>query len=310
MSREELINKCVTVLNTKRFSVETFFASNNCFDLIARKGETTLVVKVYDNIDSIRREQGEELKKICSVLGASPILIGEKTKVFSLEDGVVYFRYDIPTVTIRTFGRMLGDEKPKVMYFKGKQIVDLDFGELRKKRVALDLSLEELARRIGVAPESLYRFEKGASTSLETAMRLEKELEDELVQEIRVLERRPVLGEMDERPREKILGKVHELGVKLALFKHSPFSAYGNVNEGLFMNTAKGKFDICRKALELKKTSAIIDADSIIITKEYKFNSIGGVPVILEEELDSLAKVRDLRELLIERKKKGRNGRV
>ncbi len=304
MSRESIIAKTVSLLHKKGFGAETFFDSDNCFDIIARKGGTTVVLKLYENIDSIRKEQGEELRKISSVLGASCIIIGERTKVFSLDDSVVYFRYDIPAITVTTFAGVLEKRTPKVMYFKGRQIVDMDFSELRKKRLGMELSLEELAKRIGVAPESLYRFEKGASTSLETATKLEKELEDELVKDIKVLEFRHEPGKMDENPDEALLEKIQELGVKLALFNHSPFKAYGNLGDGLFMSTAKGKADITKKAFELSKASAIIGTDSIIITKEYKHASVSGVPIIEQQDLDSMGKLKDLREIILEKKRK------
>lgn len=309
MTREKLAAKAITALHSSGFGTETFFDSDNCFDIIGRKGATTIVLKLYENIDSIRKGQGEELRKLSSVLGASCIIIGEKTKVFGLEDGVVYFRYDIPTVTITTFGGILEKQIPKIMYFKGKQIVDMDFEGLKKKRLGLELSLEELGKRVGVRPESLYRLEKGASTSLKTATRLEKELEDELVKGIKVLDMKTNMGQLDEDPDEKLLEKVQELGVKLALFRHSPFKAYGNTTEGIFMSTAKGKADIAKKALELKKTSAIVDTDSIIITKEYKYASVGGVPVIQEHDLDSMGKIKDLFEIMLEKKRKMENGK-
>ncbi len=304
MTREKLVAKAITALHGSGFGVGTFFDSDNCFDIIGRKGHTTILLKLYDNIDSIRKEQGEELQKLSSVLDASCIIIGERTKVFGLEDGVVYFRYGIPTVTIGTFGGILEKQIPKIMYFKGKQIVDMDSDELKKKRLGLELTLGELAQRVGVTPESLYRFEKGASTSLETATRLEKELEDELVKGIKVLDMKTDMGQLDEAPDEKLLEKVQELGVKLAMFRHSPFRAYGNVEEGLFMGTAKGKADIARKAFELKKTSAIVDTDSIIITKEYKYSAVGGVPVIQEHDLDSMGRAKDLKEIMLEKKRK------
>ncbi len=304
MGRESLIAKTVSLLHKNGFDAETFFESDNCFDIIARKGALTLVLKLYENIDSIRKEQGEELGKLSTVLGASCIIIGEKTKVFSLEDGVMYSRYGIPTLAKGTFQKLLGEKMPRVRYFKGRQIVDIDAEELRKKRLGMELSLGGLAERVGVTPESMYRFEKGASTSLGTALRLERELREKLIREADVLAHHKKKGFEDEMPKDKLLEKMHELGMKMALFGHSPFKAYTDSEKGIFIGTGKGKADIPRKAVELRKASAVIDTDSIIITKEYRQKSVEGVPVIEEQELESISRPKDLRKMIRERENK------
>lgn len=303
MSISDNLARAITCLKKKGFSVETFLGSNNCFDLIARGSGSTIILKVYENIDSIRKGQGEELKKLGNVLNANCMIIGEKTKVFALQGNTVYYRYGIPTMDCRTFERLLEDELPLVRYFKGKHIVDIDFERMKGKREKMELQLEELAEKIGVAPESMYRFEKGASTSLETALKIEKALHEKLIKEIEVLEKESGPSLPDELPGDKMLERMHELGMKMALFSHSPFRAYGGdeKEKGIFIGTGRGKFDIPKKAVELKKTSTVIDSDSIIITKEYKYKSVEGIPVIEEEDLGTISRLRELKKLIRER---------
>ncbi|MEK6957495.1 MAG: helix-turn-helix domain-containing protein [archaeon] len=299
--REETINRTISALHEKGYAVTTFFRTNTCFDLIAVKGNKKLIVKIYENIDSIRKEQGEELRKLGSVLEANCVIIGKKTKVFGLENGVVYERYGIPVVTIGTFEKALENELPKVRHFKGKNIVEINFEKLREKREEMELSMDELSKKLGVASETLYRFEKGASTSLETAKKMEEHLHQGFVKEISLLGNRPEKEEFDEEPGEKLLERIRELGVKMALFRHSPFDAYGSAVEGIFISTGKGKFDIPRKAAELKKMRGASDADSIIIAKEFGRRSIDDVPIIFEEELYSISKLKDLKKMMRER---------
>ncbi len=301
MSREELVRKTIEALRKSGFTVSHFPNSNTCFDIIAKSVQGILVVKVYENVDSMRRELAEELKKLGAVLNAGTIIVGEKTKVFRLEDGVVYYRYEVPVTTLKTFEGILEEKTPLVRHFKGRNIVDIDSEKLRELRGEMGVSLEELAGRIGVATETLYRFEKGASTSLETARRLEEELKKSLVKEVRIFERKPEKIVIDESPDEEVLGKLHDLGLKMAVFSHTPFRAFGKADEGMFISTGKGKFDIPKKALELKKTSAVIGSDSLIITKEYKYKSEGGVPVVNEGELETMSRFKELKKLLRER---------
>ena len=56
-----------------------------------------------------------------------------------------------------------------------------------------------------------------------------------------------------------------------------------------------------KKAIELKKTSTIINSDSIIITQEYKYKQANGIPIIEESDLDTITKIKDLKKLISER---------
>ncbi|MCR4335963.1 MAG: helix-turn-helix domain-containing protein [archaeon] len=301
MNREQMLSLVVSKLKQSNFHVATFFGSNTCFDLIAKNGNITLVIKIYENIDSIRKEQGEELKKLGQTINATCLIIGEKTKVFNLKDDTVYNRYDIRTITPKAFEKVLDHETLQSKYFKGKYIVDLDSNELKRKREELNISLQELANRIGVATDTLNRFEKGSSTSLETAKKLEHELNENLVKEINIFDEHPYKKDFDEEPKERLLEKMHDIGLKMALFNHSPFKAIGSSEHGLFITTGKGKFDIPKKALELKKASTVVNSDSIIVTTEYKYKSIDGVPIIEESDLETISKLKDLKKIIHER---------
>ncbi len=305
MTREHIIARAVLALQTKGFRTTTFPDSNTCFDIIAKDENATLLLKVYENIDSIRKEQAEELIKLSGVLDASCVIVGNRTKVFELQHGTVYVRYGIPTITLGTFEKLLDEKIPQVKYFKGKHIVEIDFDALRKKRNELNLSLRELAQKIGIASGTLYRFEHGANTSVETAKRLEKELDTDLSKGIEIFGCRPQRKRIDEVPSEKLLEKVHDLGLRMALFEHAPFNAFGELENGMLISTGKGKFDIPKKALELRKTSAVIESDSIIVTKEYKYKSVEGIPIIGEAELETIGKIKELRKLISEREEHG-----
>ena len=301
MNREEMLCKVVSILKQKKFSIETFFSSNTCFDIIAKNQEITLILKIYENIDSIRKEQGEELKKLAQAINATGIIIGKKTKVFELKDNTIYSRYNIQTITTKTFEQILNKQIPEIKYFKGRETVDIDFNEFNKKRKELHISFEELANKIGLATSTLQRFEQNPSTTLETAKKLEKELNQELVKKIDLLEHEEKTIDFDDAPQEKLLEKIQYLGLKMAVFNHAPFKAFGKTEDGILISTGKGKFDIPKKAIELKKTSTIINSDSIIVTQEYKYKQENGVSIIEESDLDTITKIKDLKKLISER---------
>src|SRR3989344_5122860 len=150
---EQTISRICSVLEEKGFRVSTFLHMNSCFDIAARHGGILFLIKVYSNIDSIRPEQGFELKKLGNALNATAIIVGEKTKAFSLSEGIIYDRYDIPVVSLSTFENFLNKEMPTVRYFKGRNIVELDYEGMRSGRKKLGFSQEELADKISTTPE-------------------------------------------------------------------------------------------------------------------------------------------------------------
>ena len=161
--------KAISFLKSLGFEVSSFLDSNSCFDLVAKRSDLKIVIKVYSNIDGFRKEQAEELLKISNAFNAVALVLGEKTKAFTLKKGIVYERHSIPAMNYFTFVSVFDSVVPAVKFFKGKTIVELDSNELREKRNELDLTLEELAKRTGITKESLYRLEHGFKTSLETA---------------------------------------------------------------------------------------------------------------------------------------------
>ncbi len=303
--RETLLFNAIKLLEQKGFIVEPFFHSNTCFDLAARKGSTTVLVKVFNNVDALREEHAIEIKKLVNLFNAIAVVIGNKTKAFILKPNVVYERYGIPTVSIQSFAGMLEGNFPIVKSFKGKEIVELDSDALRRKRKELGLTLSELASKIDTSIESVHRYEKGHSASLEAAEKLEKVLGAGLVKKVDLFESTGHLQEtiFDDVMPDPALEKVHDLGLKLALFKHAPFKAGSSPSERLLISRSETKRDVKRKALELHKTRIVFDGKGMVIASKTKFRVVGDVPVVEEEELTTLSKFRDLKKLLQEREK-------
>ncbi len=304
--RELLLMKTISFLKNSGFEVNTFFNSNSCFDLIAKKTDLKLVLKVYSNIDGFRKEQAEELQKIANVFNAVVVIIGEKTKAFTLKKGVVYERYSIPAMNYLTFVSVFDTAVPSIKSFKGKTIVELETEKLKEKREELELTLNELAKKTGITKESLYRLEHGFNTSIETAKKLEKLLKADLIIEKNLLE--DFIAKMPEKTFDKefddsSLEKIHSLGLDLIEFKHAPFKAFGTKKEFLLIDRGKEKTEIKKKALVLEKTKAVFEAHALIITKKFSLNQIASTSIIEEQELDSYSKINELMKEIKKREK-------
>jgi putative transcriptional regulator len=300
--------KAISFLKTRGFNVSTFLDSNSCFDLVTSKSDLKLVIKVYSNIDSFRKEQAIELQKISKAFNAVVLLIGEKSKAFTLRKGMIYERHSIPVVNYKTFV-LVFDSIPSVKFFKGKTIVELQKDKLKEKRRALNYTLEELARKTGITKESLYRLEHGFKTSLSTAKKLEKLLQADLIVEKNLLQEfifRQPEKIFDETFSDDALEKIHSLGLDLIEFRHAPFKAFGTKKEFLLIDKGKEKSDLAKKALILEKTKAVFDSHSLIITKKFHLEKIASTAVMQEEELDSYSKINQLMNEIKKREKENK----
>lgn len=295
-----LFQELVQVLHSQGYTITSFLHCNSCFDLAAKKQGQTLLLKVLANIDALRPEAAFELKKLARIFKAAPLIIGERSKAFQLGEGVVYDRFGLNAVSLKTFNLMLAGEMPCVRYFKGKTSVELDSTELQKKRKQLNYSLTELAEKIGVVRESLHRYEKGVKASLETGRKLEKILACSLIKEINVFSE-PEIELGKETAFDPAFERLEALGLRLSFYKHVPFKA-SSAKEDLLIG--KGvKQDVKKKAMVLGQTKNVFDSHAMVLTKKFKLKSIDSMPIIEEEELHSLSKAKDLMKLVKEREK-------
>ena len=303
--REQTVSRICAILSGKGFQVSTFLHMNSCFDIAARNGSILLLIKVYSNIDSIRPEQGFELKKLGNALNATAVIVGEKTKAFELNEGIVYERYDVPVVSLQTFENFLEKEMPEVRYFKGRKIVELDYEKLAESRKKIGMSQEELAEKISSTPESIHRYESGKPSSLEVAEKLEKQLNTHLVRHIDIFENRKFDEKIFEsRLGDELLEKVRKLGLDIALFEHSPFDAYSKYEEPLFISRGERGIEIARKAIEIGKAEKVMKGKGMILSREFSKDVVENVPIVSMDDLSTMSRKRDLFELLKEKEKK------
>ena len=48
------------------------------FDIVARRDDRLLIIKILSNVDAFSKENADEMSVLAEALGASPLLVGEK----------------------------------------------------------------------------------------------------------------------------------------------------------------------------------------------------------------------------------------
>ncbi len=282
----------------------------SCFDIIARKHVLILLIKILANIDSMSEVYARQMINIASMLSASPLLVGNRTRTSGVKDGMVYERFEVPAVNPWTLEDIVvRGFLPMVFSSRGGRYVQIDGLLLKKTRLERNMSKGEIADNIGVSRKTIYNYEEeNACATVETALKLEEFLNESIVKPLEVL---TVPGEIrDDKPRfadeleRDIFGRLSDIGFQVYPVKKAPFNALTVEAETVMLaNIAREKLGVLfKRARILKsisdttKTSAFIVSDSAGVE-----DSLEGVPVVRKTELDEMEGSGELVERLEER---------
>ncbi len=307
--RNNINSELEIFLKSEGFETSNIY-DHGAFDIVARKNLLILLVKTFKNIDGVNKTNSEEMKQLASIFLASPLIIGETSRNGKLEDGVIYERYDIPTITLNTFKHMvLYDEYPEIIADRGGYFVKINGNVLKEYRDKYSLSLKELADLAHVSRATMYKYENDmVKVNIETAMLLEKILNEKITVDINLLkptENSENLKYSDDE-NTKILSK---LGYGVISTNKSPFDAAARIeNKGsapLIANIEKNRTPktLEKMAVPLKDLSLVTSSDSVFIVDNEKISDlIGEIPVIKSWELNEFENSKDLLKLIKERK--------
>src|SRR5688572_29502207 len=141
--RPELIEQVRQLLSSTGFAV-----SERCslrpisFDMVARRDNRLLVVKILGNADALGDRVARELRILAKFLDAAPLLVAQRSGAGALEDGVLYNHRGIPVITFGTLREHLVENSGAVAYASpGGLFVNLRQDVLRMVRAQRSLSL-------------------------------------------------------------------------------------------------------------------------------------------------------------------------
>ncbi|MCX8172739.1 MAG: transcriptional regulator [Archaeoglobaceae archaeon] len=302
-----LMMSVIRLLRREGFELlELFETKPRCFDLIAKKDKLILLIKVLYNVDSLKLEIAEEMKKIAKLLNAIALVIGERFKFDFLERRVVYTRYNIPVINLATFYDYLRGELPYIYSAPGGYYVKLNAEKLRKVREAMGISIGDAARRLGVSKRTVKNYEDGTDASIEIAIKLE-EIFGDVVKKIDFSEfinqETCDSMELEERGNE-IIEKLREIGIAVYPVKHTPFDAISKFEGSEVIMGLKQVREIERRAELIGKVSQIVNAEAAYITERKMKKKVKSVVFVLKEELDCLVSPNDFLSLINEKREK------
>ncbi|MBE6509038.1 MAG: transcriptional regulator [Methanobrevibacter sp.] len=307
LTRSQMLQNIENLLKSQGFKTSDIYEQGS-FDIVARKNLQILLLKTFLNIDSINEHNAHEMKQLANIFLASPIIIGEKSRNGILEDGVVYERYEIPTITFETLKNMIiYGESPEILADRGGYFVKIDGNVIKQYREEYSMSLKDLASLAHVSRATMYKYENGiVRANTETAMILEEILNTKVTLDIDLL-KQPQNEEVKYSDDVKDLSK---LGYGVLSTNKSPFDAVAKMKTSdkhspLMANVEKNRNEktLKRMAIPLKDLSMVTTSEPVFIINNDKIKeSIGTIPVIKSWELKEFENSKELLKMIRERK--------
>jgi putative transcriptional regulator len=172
MLKAGLVGSAVRMLSESGFEVVDCSGSRSSFDVLAKRDEMLILVKVLSNVEGLSGGAAAELKAVSAILGGVPVVVSQRMKSSELADGVVYDRYGVHVSNLRTFERLVNNSPPEAYSTRGNYCVHVNPGRLSEARRQMGLTQESLADRLGISKQSVYRYERSGRMSLDVFERL------------------------------------------------------------------------------------------------------------------------------------------
>ena len=314
MKREELLGEVRDTLTKAGFYISELCSIRPIgFDLVARRDNSLLIIKVLTNIDAISEEVATELRTLSILLEGCPLLIGQHSGIGALSDDVVYDRFGIQAINSETLRSNLLEGMPLEVYASpGGLYVNLDQDKIKKIRTEQNISLGSFARSLKVSRRTVQMYEDGMNASIEVAIRIEDSLGTNITNPIDILKPRTSKKKIQPAPIETEGFKKFQLEVFLILEKvgyrvipleRAPFEAVSkDKNKILLTCVDEYNKKLLRKAQVVGSISKITERHAVLITdKDVKKTSIEGTPLIVKKELKKVRGPEEILELVLER---------
>ncbi len=148
------------MLNRNMFDTFIHFDSiRSNFDIYCTVNHKKYVIKMLNNIDSIKKENAIYLSNAASLFNASPFIIGKQDNNGLLKPFVIYYRFNIPAGNEETFVELI---KGNVRIEKrNKEYVKIDKNKFINLMKEAHIDLKQLSKLTNISFSTLYRYRTG-----------------------------------------------------------------------------------------------------------------------------------------------------
>ncbi|MDD5503576.1 MAG: transcriptional regulator [Candidatus Thermoplasmatota archaeon] len=319
--RTNLIDAVSAALANSGFSVsERCDMRPLCFDLIAGRDDSILVIKVLANADALDEDAAQKMIKLAMSIKGAPIVVAMRTSTDALEDDVVYLRSNVPVITFNTLSEYIINEQRPIAYAgPGGLYAEIDSKRLRELREIHNLSLSSLANMLGVSRRTISMYESGMNMLVEVAAQLEETFGGEFIRPLEVFSTGFMESSMRDAIRQirshisedvcnddekYVIDSLVGMGCDVIHVKKAPFDAIvQNAPANLNAIAGIGGADEAslRKARMMKSIAEVADVPPVMFSPFPGVRKMAGLPVISFSELELISAPEEILELILER---------
>ncbi len=312
MTRSALVGNVTAMLEDAGFVVSDRCAVRpKSFDIAARRGEDILLVKILSNIDAFDARTGAEMRRLGEYLGATPLVVGLRTRDQELEPEVVYFRHGVPVFSPDTAMDLFVEGVPPLIYAApGGLYVNIDSEVLVDMREERGWSLGQLATELGVSRRTVSKYENGMDASVEVAAQLEELFDAPLTSPVDLFDDESV-READDPPDapepdpsdQSVVAVLTRVGYEVHPTDRAPFETVSDDGEAEQVLTGHSSFTKTaeKRARIMSSVGRVTGTRAVYVVDDAPREAVDGTALIEREEMDSLEERDDLRELITDR---------
>ena len=314
MSRSALVENVTAMLEDAGFLVSDRCAIRpKSFDVAARRGEDTVLVKILGNIDAFDGRTGAEMRRLGEYLEATPVVIGLRTRDEELKPGVVYFRHGVPVLSPDTAMDFFLEEVPPLIYAApGGLYVNIDSDVLADARQNEDMSLGKLAKELGVSRRTVSKYEDGMDASVEVAAELEEIFDAPLTSPVSVLDGAEAVREDESTPEdpevnpedELVVGVLTRVGFDVHPTNRAPFKTVSE-DQGRRDRVLTGHSELTetaeKRARIMASVGRVTRTRAVYVVDRATRDAVEGTALVEESEMEGIEDADELRDMIRDR---------
>lgn len=314
MNRNELLEEVRDTLIKAGFYVSELYLMRPIgFDLVARRDNSLLIIKVLINIDAMSEEVANELRKLSLLLKGIPLIIGKKSGTGTLQDDAVYDRFGIQTITSETLKTYILEGVPLEIYAApGGFLVNLDNDKIKRLRTEKNISIGSFARSLKVSRRTVQMYEEGMNATIEVAIRIEDTLGANITRPIdllvsKKLEKKAKINQSETdffgKFQKEVFSILEKVGYKVTPFERCVIEAVSQDKKKVLL-TCVDEYNkkLLKKAQAVSSISKVTERHAVLITdKDVNKKSLEGTPLIVRKELKKVRGPEEILDLILER---------
>jgi len=193
--KDELLHNAKNEFLGAGYSLSDEKISSSSFDFIAKKPGNSfperpikIITRVLAELDLFKKQASIELQLIAKLIKGKPLLIAQFATGKKVEKATLYRRHNVPAISLQTLQMFLKEFSLSSNTFsitkyaqRGGIYVNLSKERFIERRKRLELDIQNLAGKIGISRQSLYKYEKGlCSPKVDSYQRISKIMGDNL----------------------------------------------------------------------------------------------------------------------------------